>query len=75
MLRSHQKMLNRKHHGQGNFMLKINRLKILKNANTASNFCFPCSERLFFLHINLWFTLGQLTWSDLYTQVSKMLIK
>ena len=26
----------------------INKLKILKNAKTASNFCFPCSKRLTF---------------------------
>ena len=29
----------------------INSLKILKNAETASNFCFPCAERLFFTRI------------------------
>ena len=27
---------------------KIKSLKILRNAETASNFCFPCAERLFF---------------------------
>ena len=30
---------------------KINSLKILKNAETASNFCFPYAKRLFFTRI------------------------
>ena len=30
---------------------KIKSLAILKNAKTASNFCFPCSERLIFYGI------------------------
>ena len=41
------------------------KIKQPEKAKTASNFPFPCSERLIFKHINLWFTLGQLTWSDL----------
>ena len=44
----------------GKFDTKKLSQKILKNAKTAFNFCFPCSEGLF-----LWFTLSQLTWSDL----------
>ena len=35
---------------------KINNLKILKNAKTASNFCFPGSGTPIFQHINLWCT-------------------
>ena len=46
-------------------MIKINSLKILKNAKTTSSFYFPCFERLTFQHIDVWFTLSQLTWSDL----------
>ena len=44
-------------------------LKILKNAKTASIFCFSCSERLTLQHINVRFTLSQLTWSDLSKSV------
>ena len=39
---------------------KINSLKILKNAKTASKFYFPCSERVIFYHIKLWLTFSQL---------------
>ena len=46
------KMLNRKQYGhvfvREILSIKINSLKILKNAKTASNFCFPSSERLIF---------------------------
>ena len=33
---------------KGIFKLKIYSLKILKNAKTANNFCFLCSEKLIF---------------------------
>ena len=50
----------------GKFWAKKLSLKTFKNAETASNICFPCSERLIFEHLSLWFTLRQLTWSDLF---------
>ena len=52
ILRSCQKMLNRKHHGdvfvREILCLKINSQKILENSKIASNFCFHCSEKLIF---------------------------